>query len=67
MKQFRSCLLCGAATAPMSCSTCLDARYCDAACSAQHWRHGGGGGVCPGDDAPHKDTCPRTHDDPARE
>jgi TPR repeat protein len=66
MKQFRSCLFCGAETAPKACSLCLHARYCDATCFEEHWSRGGGGGVCLGDDAPHKDTCPRTHDDPCK-
>jgi hypothetical protein len=33
---------CGAAAAPLKCSTCLATMYCDAACSKKHWRHGGG-------------------------
>jgi TPR repeat protein len=60
MAELRRCVHCGADGAPRKCKLCLEARYCDAACAARHWREGGGslGG---GYDAPHKTACPRTH------
>jgi TPR repeat protein len=63
MKELRSCVLCGADDAPLACSLCHHARYCDLACSEKHWCEGGGvgGGVHGGAGARHMDTCPRTH------
>jgi TPR repeat protein len=60
--ELRRCVNCGADDAARKCKRCLEARYCDAACSEQHWREGGGcvGG---GYDVPHKKACPRTHAD----
>ena len=56
------CVYCGADGAARKCSLCLEARNCDAECSAQHWREGGGC-VVGGYDVPHKTACPRTHAD----
>jgi TPR repeat protein len=63
MIELRSCVMCGADDAPLACSRCRQARYCDFACSKKHWCEGGGagGGVSGGAAARHKDTCPRTH------
>jgi TPR repeat protein len=59
-----SCVHCGAAAAPLKCSTCLATMYCDSTCSKKHWRRGGGvSEVCEAA-LPHKKTCPRTFDDP---
>jgi hypothetical protein len=58
--ELRRCVCCGADGAARRCSLCLEVRYCDAACSAQHWRDGGGC-VLGGNDAPHKTACPRSH------
>ena len=65
MHELCSCVFCGAERAPLKCSTCLETRYCDSKCSAEHWR--GGGGVSEVCEAflPHRDTCPRTYEDPA--
>ena len=65
MKELRSCALCGADDAPLVCSSCHQARYCDSTCSDKHWFEGGG--VSVGEDvyreaaALHLSTCPRTH------
>jgi hypothetical protein len=61
MAKLRRCVYCGADDAARKCKLCLEARYCDAACAAQHWREGGG--FLGGYDAPHKTACPRTHAD----
>jgi|AntAceMinimDraft_1070359.scaffolds.fasta_scaffold04485_7 hypothetical protein len=63
MKDLRSCVLCGADGAPLACSLCRQARYCNSRCSEKHWCEGGGvgGGVSGGAGARHKATCPRTH------
>jgi TPR repeat protein len=63
MEQLRSCVLCGADDAPLACSRCHQARYCDSVCSIKHWCEGDGvgGGVSGGAAARHKDICPRTH------
>ena len=63
MQQLRSCVLCGADDAPLACSLFHQARYCNSACSKEHWCEGGGigGGVSGGAGARHKHTCPRTH------
>jgi hypothetical protein len=60
MSELRRCVNCGADAAARKCKLCLEARYCDAACAARHWRGGGG---CGGYDAPHKTACSRTHAD----
>jgi hypothetical protein len=62
MQELRSCVMCGVEDAPLACSLCRQARYCDSACSVQHWCNGGGvgGGVSGGAGARHMDTCPRT-------
>lgn len=63
MKELRRCLYCAATDAPLACSLCRRARYCDSTCSWKQWRHGGG---VEGDgNAPHKETCPRNHNDPS--
>ena len=63
MKELRSCVMCGMDDAPLACSRCHQARYCDSACSKRHWCKGDsvGSGVSGGAGARHKDTCPRTH------
>jgi hypothetical protein len=61
MTELRRCTYCGADGAPRKCKLCLEARYCDAACSKKHWRKGGG--CLGGYDVPHKTACPRTHAD----
>ena len=64
LKELCSCVYCGAAAAPVKCSTCLTTMYCDAACSKKHWREGGGvSEVCEAA-LPHKQTCTRAFDDP---
>ena len=62
MQELRSCVMCGAEDAPLACSLCRQARYCDSVCAVQHWCNGGGvgGGVSGGAGARHMDTCPRT-------
>jgi hypothetical protein len=66
MTELRRCVCCGADAAPLKCSLCLEARYCDSACATKYWEHGGGlatsgGGEGPKESRPHKHTCPRTH------
>jgi hypothetical protein len=68
MKDLRSCVMCGTDDAPLACSLCRRARYCNSTCSGKHWCEGGGvgGGVsggagAGGAGAQHKLTCPRTH------
>jgi hypothetical protein len=63
MKELRSCVQCGTDDAPLACSRCRQARYCNSMCSEKHWNEGGGigGGVSGGAAARHRDTCPRTH------
>jgi TPR repeat protein len=61
MAELRRCVCCGAEGAARKCKLCLEARYCDAACTARHWREGGGGGRVGGFELPHKTACPRTH------
>jgi TPR repeat protein len=63
MAELRRCVHCGADAAARKCKLCLEARYCDAACAARHWR--GGSGCLDGYDAPHKTACSRTHADGA--
>jgi hypothetical protein len=64
LKELCSCVYCGAAAAPLKCSTCLATMYCDSTCSTKHWRKGRGvSEVCEAA-LPHKKTCPRTFDDP---
>jgi hypothetical protein len=64
VKELCRCVYCGAESAPWKCSTCLETRYCDAACSTAHWRRGGGvSEVCEAA-LPHRKTSPRTYDDP---
>jgi TPR repeat protein len=59
MAELRRCVHCGADDDARKGKLCLEARYCDAACAARHWREGGG--CLGGYDAPHKTACPRTH------
>jgi TPR repeat protein len=63
IKELRSCVMCGVDDAPLACSLCHQARYCNSACAEKHWCEGGGvgGGVSRGAGARHKDVCPRTH------
>jgi hypothetical protein len=63
MKDLRSCVMCGVDSAPLACSLCRQARYCNSTCSGKHWCEGGGvwGGLSGGAGARHKVTCPRTH------
>jgi TPR repeat protein len=63
MKELRGCVFCGADDAPLACSRCRQARYCDSTCSEKHWREGCdvGKDLHGSNAAPHKDTCPRTH------
>jgi hypothetical protein len=64
VKELCRCVYCGAERAPWKCLTCLETRYCDAACSTAHWRRSGGvSEVCEAA-LPHRKTCPRTYDDP---
>jgi hypothetical protein len=64
LKEMCSCMYCGAAAAPLKCSTCLATMYCNSTCSKKHWRRGGGvSEVCEAA-LPHKKTCPRSFDDP---
>jgi hypothetical protein len=63
MQNLRSCVMCGADDAPLTCSLYCQARYRDSMCSEKHWCEGGGigGGVSGCAGARHKATCPRTH------
>jgi hypothetical protein len=63
MAELRRCVCCGAEGAARKCKLCLEARYCDAACAARHWRDGGGCVVGGYQllSAPHKTACPRTY------
>jgi TPR repeat protein len=59
MKELRKCVLCGADDAPLACSRCREARYCDSTCSEKHWCDGGGVGRDVDGEAtePHRDVC----------
>jgi hypothetical protein len=65
MVELHRCMCCGAEAAPLKCSLCREARYCDSTCSAKHWYYDegcvgiGGGGSQERQDAPHKEICPR--------
>ena len=62
MKELRSCVFCGVDDAPLACSRCREARYCDSRCSEKHWCDGSGVGRDVVGDAtdPHRDVCPRS-------
>ena len=62
MKELRSCVFCGVDDAPLACSRCREARYCDSTCSEKHWCDGSGVGRDVVGDAtdPHRDVCPRS-------
>jgi hypothetical protein len=63
MKELRKCVFCGADDAPLACSRCREARYCDSTCSEKHWCDGGGVGrdVDGRFTEPHSNVCPRSY------